>query len=358
MNKKLTSYLAIVMIAIFVGGCLNKTTTNSTVNTENNQTKPISLDYKEKESTAYLGGEYKGNYVWGGAMNLAWNELNDNILHDKLRLATNDKVILGMVECFNHSIFTKNDLDEESYYIKSGYGQETVKTINKESRKKFPDKRFEDLALTLSPKDIISYAYFLKKVEYLNTFDKKPITFEGKKVEGFHAESETQKKTLRIWNYESQDKFILSIELKGGKDQLFLAKGFDMSQPNEALKGLSEAKTSTLMETKDIFEAPVIHLSHHRKYNELLRIHLQNPGFEEYFISEMFENINFDMDEKGARVENEGVIGMTKGVMPDPDNIKKLVLDKPYWVIMKRTSSANPYFILGIKNTEVMKLNQ
>jgi hypothetical protein len=26
----------------------------------------------------YPGSEYKGNYVWALAMNLDWNELNDN----------------------------------------------------------------------------------------------------------------------------------------------------------------------------------------------------------------------------------------------------------------------------------------
>jgi hypothetical protein len=114
----------------------------------------------------YLGSEYKGNYVWGGAMNLAWNELNENILHEKLRLNTYDKKALEMVDKLNHSPFTRNDLDEKSYYIKSGFGQETVDLINEESRQKFPGKRLLDLELKLAPTEIISYAYFLKEVEY------------------------------------------------------------------------------------------------------------------------------------------------------------------------------------------------
>ena len=34
---------------------------------------------------------------------------------------------------------------------------------------------------------------------------------------------------------------------------------------------------------------------------------------------------------------------------------KKLILNKPYWIIIKRADSQNPYFILGIKNIELMK---
>ena len=78
----------------------------------------------------YLGSECKGNYVWGGAMNLAWLELNENILHEKLRLNTDDKVALEMIDKLNHSPFTNNDVDEKSYYVKSGFGQETVNLIN------------------------------------------------------------------------------------------------------------------------------------------------------------------------------------------------------------------------------------
>src|SRR5512136_226278 len=107
----------------------------------------------------YLGSEYKGNYIWGLAMNLAWNELNESILHEKLKLKTDDKIALRMTDQFNDAPFTRNDLDEKGYYIKSGYGQKTLDLINKESRAKFPGKRFDDLRLKLGPRDIIAYAY-------------------------------------------------------------------------------------------------------------------------------------------------------------------------------------------------------
>jgi hypothetical protein len=41
-----------------------------------------------------------------------------------------------------------------------------------------------------------------------------------------------------------------------------------------------------------------LHLDYHRDYTELLEKYLANIGFEDYFISQMFENIKFDMDEK------------------------------------------------------------
>ena len=311
----------------------------------------------------YLGSDYKGNYVWGGAMNLAWDELNDNILHEKLKLNTTDKTALEMVEKFNNPIFTKNDLDESSYYIKSGYGQQTVDLINKESKEKFPSKSFGDLQINLSPKDIISYAYFLKEVEYKTMFDKKDISFKEQKVTGFYFNHEAQgdqQGNVKIIKYENDNKFIISLQLKDENDQLILAKGYEMNDPQTVIKEINQNNQGNLITISgdDNFEAPILHLDHHREYVELINKNLANKGFEDYAITQMFENIKFDMNEKGAKVENEAVIvgalgmagGPTKQIKP-----KNFILNKPYWVIMQRKNSQNPYFILGINNTELME---
>ena len=65
----------------------------------------------------------------------------------------------------------------------------------------------------------------------------------------------------------------------------------------------------------------------------------------------MFENIKFDMDEKGARVENQAVIILEMSMK----KIRNFILNNPYWIIMKRAESENPYFILGVNNTELME---
>jgi hypothetical protein len=306
----------------------------------------------------YLGSEYKGNYVWGGAINLAWHELNENILHEKLKLKTDDKVALEMVDKLNHSPFTRNDLDEKSYYVKSGFGQETVNLINKESRQKFPGKSFRDLELKLGPTDIISYAYFLKEVEYWTQFKEKEVLFEKERVKGFYAKGNDQKENIRILKYWDDDRFIISLKLKDGGDQLFLAKGFDMNKPQGIVNEVGGYNSADLplISNDDQFEMPKLHLQHYRDYVELIRKYLANKGFEKYFIASMFENIKFDMDHKGARVENEAVIAAPTA-MPSNQRpkIRRFILDKPFWVVMKRKNSLYPYFVLGVRNAELME---
>ena len=306
----------------------------------------------------YLGSDYKGNYVWGGAMNLAWNELNENILNEKLQLNTNDKISLEMASKLNNAPFSKSDLNEESYYIKSGYGQSTVDEINRESKKKFPSKSFGDLEMYLAPRDIISYAYFLKEVEYETKFEKDTVSFNGQEVKGFIADNEAQRENVKIIKYESDDKFIIKLQLKDKNDELILAKGYNMKNPQTVVDEINRnnGKNLATISGSDKFKAPKLHLDHHRDYVELINKYLANKGFETYFIAQMFENIKFDMDEKGARVENEAVILMTESIMMEPEKPKNFILDKPYWVVMKRADSQNPYFILGVNNVELMEV--
>ncbi len=303
----------------------------------------------------YLGSEYKGNYVWGLAMNLAWNELSESILHEKLKLKTDDKIALRMADQLNDTPFTKNDLDEQSYYIKSGYGQKTVDLINKESRAKFPDKSLDDLKLNLGPKDIIAYAYFLKQVEYVTPFKEKDVSFLKKRVKGFYAK-DISKQNVRILGYWDDDKFIIRLTLKDDTDELILAKGFDMNHPKDALDEIDKYDKHAPSEINDVdqFEMPKLHVDHRHDYIELMGKSLANQGFEEYFIAQMFEKIKFDMDHKGARVESEGVIiGPT--AMPSRPKVRRFILDKPFWVVMKRRDGRQPYFVLGVRNTELME---
>jgi len=76
------------------------------------------------------GNLHKGNYVWGGAMNLCWTELCASVNKGPLHLDLKDELAVNMADNFNNSAFALKDLSEDSYYVRSGYGQETVERIN------------------------------------------------------------------------------------------------------------------------------------------------------------------------------------------------------------------------------------
>jgi hypothetical protein len=355
MDKKIKIALGIILVilALIVGSFWKINSKEKITRTENKI-----LSKTGGEEYFFTGSLYKGNFVYGGAMQLAFNELKSGLLHDnlKLSLGPNDKEPKRLLDIFNNSIFSKNDLDESSYYIKSGYGQNTVDTINRESRTKFSQKTFADLSLTLNPKDIISYAYFLKQVEYPDQFKIEKIDFMGEMVNGFTADSNKQKKNIYLIDYVNDKNFIVRINLKDNSDELILAKGYPMDNPKQALLTVVQKNSSAMpIDSNDMFSAPNVNLEYNREYKELINKTLYNQGFEQYKIGAMFENIKFNMDNKGARVENEGVIVSTWGESEEVKGARKLIFDKPYWIIMKRANSANPYFILGINNSALLE---
>jgi hypothetical protein len=72
----------------------------------------------------------------------------------------------------------------------------------------------------------------------------------------------------------------------------------------------------------------------------------------------LVKGIKFDLDNKGARVENfamASIIGAMPGDYEKP-KIREFILDELLWLIMKRKDSENPYFILGVNNTNIMEI--
>ena len=89
---------------------------------------------------------------------------------------------------------------------------------------------------------------------------------------------------------------------------------------------------------------PKISLKTKRNVNELTGVYLANEKLKKYFFSQIYEIINFDLDESGVKVENEGVLKLTKSKVVVN---RSFVLDRPFWVVMREKEN-HPYFIAHI----------
>lgn len=304
----------------------------------------------------YAGAIIHGNYIWTAAMNLCWTELSEKIFKAPINLRTQDLSTLLMMKQFNHPVICKDDLDSSSYFVKSGFGQKAVDEINEECRMKFPGKTFQDLQIELGLNDLISYAYFLKKVEYLRAFTKQTVLFNQTRVKGFAAQKE-EKEQIEVLDYNSADQFIIRLNLKQRDEELILAKGYPTQEPTEVLEKLNNVSIQSVsrLEDDEHFQMPVLSLEIQRDYFEMTGKPFVNPGFEDFQIGVMFENIAFDLDEKGARVESQAVITIERSasIKQKPDRF--FYLDKPFWLILRRRNSNKPYFLLGVNETNIMQ---
>lgn len=90
--------------------------------------------------------------------------------------------------------------------------------------------------LKLLPTDIISYAYFVKEVQYLNPFAIKPkFTFMKKIVKGFKAKEGIHFDNIRLCKYSNDSEFVLKLLLKQKNEELFIVKGFEKSLPQDVV---------------------------------------------------------------------------------------------------------------------------
>lgn len=317
---------------------------------------PLSVPPMLNAYQHYTGSIIDGNYLWTGAMNLCWTELCETVIKAPLALRTSDTAALLTTDHLNHPVITRNDLEASSYYVKSGFGPGTVETINHECRKKFPQKSFADIQVDLAPEDIISYAYFFKKVQYEIPFTRKTVQFDSIAVKGFEA-IDKQKGTVEVLQYDHNDRFIIRLRLQEKNDELILAKGYAMDQPAEVLQSLDRLaghKPESLGEA-DRFQMPLLQLDVRRDYDEMTGQPLDNAGFKDYRIGLMFENIAFALDETGAKVESQAVITVERSAFHPGKQIRYFYLDKPFWVIMKQKDTARPYFLLGVNRTTIMQ---
>lgn len=307
-------------------------------------------------SDRYTGSLYQGNYIWSGAMNLCWTELAETIIRAPIAVKTEETDALAMAERFNHPVCTTDDIDASSYYSKAGFGPGTLGTINRECREKFPHKSYADLDIPLGEDDMISYAYLYKKVLYEKPFTRTDIYFEGTWAKGFEAVKD-EKRTVEVLHYENDDRFIIRLRLQTSGDELLLAKGYETLDPEEVVRAVVtvKEKNATKLGEDDHFRMPFLKLNCRRDYPELIGKPLANKGFTDFAIGVMFENINFELDEAGAKAESQAVISIERSA-PAKKTGRYFYLNKPFWVIMKREDSVSPYFLLGVNNTHIMQI--
>jgi hypothetical protein len=259
-----------------------------------------------------LAGDYKGNYVWAAAMDLAWKKVKADVVKRELEVADDDALGASITAAFNGSKFSKSDLDAASYYLFSGSGPQAMDNLRAGLKQKFTNSSSKLSEIPLDSGMVITFAYLYKKFRYPIPFRKTSMAFANQQVKGFNTSNSPQKRNIRIVHYVSDDKFLLRIELDSQADELFVAKGFSMTDPAEVLDDIQFHKdeSGAGMQNRDYFSAPILKLDFERDYLNDRMIHLKSNDAQGWDLKRMQEHIRFEMNEKGVEVENEARMDM------------------------------------------------
>ena len=232
-------------------------------------------------------------------------------------------------------------------------------------------------SIEISENLITARAEFNKSLPFeieLNSYDNK-LNFKGKNVASFGINGYAdypQLQTVQIVYYKNDDNFIIKLLPRNMNHEIILFKTDKVfnsmaAMNDEILKlskiGKEEQKNEKLQwkyyfsDRKDEVVIPKFKFNIETNYKNLEGSEFNTTTQEYYRISTAWQRTAFILDEKGAEIESEAVMGVSIGIIeeePEKPNPKKMIFDKDFLILLKRTDSQNPYFGLWVVNTELM----
>lgn len=317
----------------------------------------IEFNHESKGSVESEHGDILGNSIWWGATQLAWNAFQEKFTKWPVELDTTDTDSLETLQKLNTNHFNATQIDDASYYVYAGGWPNALADIKDGVSSKF-DNETPTLPDNLWNNDYIVYALLKKALKYNSPFKTETTRFFGQEVEGIETSDNDQRENVIVMKYVDDDNFIIKIRLQDENDELILAKGYDMENSDVILKDIREnSKEQGTIHEDEYFAMPKLHVNYRAEYPEITNIFIKNSILvDPIYIKKMVEAIQFKLDEEGVIMRQEVEIYATAAaVMEMPERQpRQFILDKPFYVIMKRKDTTEPYFILGVNNTKIM----
>jgi hypothetical protein len=208
----------------------------------------------------------------------------------------------------------------------------------------------------------------------LNSYDNK-LAFKGVPVAAFgvHVNDDyEQLKTVRIVYYKDDNNFIIKLLPKDKQHEIILFKTdkvfHSMIEMNEEILRLSaigkEERKNEKINWRYYFSTgedevviPKFNFNIETNYSTL-EGNIFKTTKQEYRILKAWQRTAFLLDENGAEIESEAEFEAyaeeEEEVEKEEPSPKKMIFDKDFLLLLKRTDSQNPYFGLWVVNTELM----
>lgn len=223
--------------------------------------------------------------------------------------------------------------------------------------------------------DLISVrAEFNKSLPFelkLQSFKNK-LTFDRQKVSSFGVygyDSYEKLKIVKIIYYKNDNNFIIKLLPKDKEQEIILFKTdknfnsiAEMTTEIEKLTeiGKTEKKNKKInwkyfYGEEDIVVIPKFKFNIETNFSKIEGSNF-NAGKRNFQVERAWQRTAFFLDELGVEIESEAGLEVTEEVEEEYEKPKpkKMIFDKPFLILLKRTDAKNPYFGLWTTNTELM----
>lgn len=206
----------------------------------------------------------------------------------------------------------------------------------------------------------------------LSSYDHGILTFDSKKVSAFGTMGfdDEVSKVLQIMYYKDDGNFIIRLQPANKEHEIVLykttARFKTMAEivadiEKKTTKGNQERKNPELgwryaMRDGDEVVIPKLEFNIETSYSTLEGQKFQSFG-RTYHIGTAWQRTAFILDEKGAEIESEAEESylMDEESEPEVQRPKSMRFDKPFFTMLRRADSTNPYLAIWTSNTELMK---
>ncbi len=365
MKKRL---IALVALSVVITVCTSVSACNIFKNkqsTEKVQATMPSVPLYEKNAIEVLptmnSKRRAENSIWVGTFQLVWNDVIDTMVKRPIEFVEGPNVT---AENLNKREINKEDISEDSYYIKSGVIKpELKKEIEKGIKEKF-DETSDILGMidfTYDPNKYLFYAMLKKDFKFLEPFDKleeeqfgaNPVNV---KYFGIDANSQsTLYKNVSVLFYNKHNDYAVSIHTKGD-DEVILYRTDDEKNLNEYYAEIKE-KTQDFEDSKffgsyDRLKVPDIKLYQMQYFTDLMGKNIVNSNLR---IDQALETVDFRMNNEGVKLKSEAAIVMKATAMPGPPpRIRKFYFNDKFVLFLIEKGKTVPYFAMRVSDIEAV----
>lgn len=301
------------------------------------------------------------NRIWVGTFQLVWNELTDKIVKAPVKFLDFDS---QMANNLNQKQFKKSNLNEKSYYVKSGIVSPALKAeIEKNIKSKFHEtsdilKMFD---FTYNPEKIFVYAMLKKDFRFTNAFDKLATGNFGnsqEKVKYFGINDNSNPKLYKnvsVLFYNDDNDFAVKLYTKG-KDEVLLYRTNDDETFDKYYAELND-KTAKYSGDKnfvknDTLTIPDIKLYQETSFNELEGHQIVGTNMQ---IDKTIETVDFRMNNKGVKLKSEAAI-MLRCMSLAPRDGRDFTFNNNFVLFLIEKDQNTPYY--AMKVSDVAAINK
>ena len=217
-------------------------------------------------------------------------------------------------------------------------------------------------------KKSLPFDYQLRKLEHRLTFAKKKVAAFG--VMGDDNDDLTN--IVKILYYKNDNNFIIKLKPSDKEHEIVLFKTSktystiaEMAAAADSLTkiGQKERKIQSLQWKYQFLDddevvIPDIDFDISTNFNKLIG-NIFHANSLDYEILQAWQRTAFKLNETGAEIESEAKVEICLDFIEEEEELtkptpKKMIFDKPFFLMLRRTDAQHPYFCLRMVNAELM----